>query len=583
MLEGPPGTGKTYVAQRIADTWEGVTGRELGADARGAAAITLHPSTSYEDFIEGLRPRTSTSTDQLDGDVEVQWEGDGHFFFDRQEETENENAGGFGVRDGFFLRACQRAVREPNRDHVVLLDEFNRANTPKVLGDLLTALERTKRGRWDTDANEWDLSEAQVISLPYSGRLFFVPSNVYVLATMNTSDRSVAPLDAALRRRFAFARIEPMPADDLLSELGTAAAKTLSEAVYTWDRLNREVLVPCLGADAALGHSYFFDLAEAVEEGSDVSASEAGGRVISALEEGEIGSLPIRRAFWITPSKTGGSGNQFDLSHTSTERPEWGMVHLFQGVEVEPDRSVEWDFDLMYDGTRYSGNKVAMPQGGKNPNGTWRAYLNGVSGSGKSLTPTARSEFGDAVWVLFEIEDRVFVIEPIDKKEVGILLDRGDTFSIKSGRQFGRLRVGTEVGDQVLDLWERELLPQVFEAVTSAGAEDLVVEGGRGGWLGSYADDLPEGAAGEAEATLDMFDRYLAGLGLKIEVTGLGLGRVPRVVRVDSVAPEEEDVSENEAEEVGAVSEPEEAAVAVVPPEASVPDPEPADGDADGV
>src|SRR5207247_595935 len=98
-------------------------------------------------------------------------------------------------------------------DFLVLLDEINRCNVPKVLGDLLMALEVTKRARWNTVTEQWE--DGAVVTLPYSSSLLFVPDNLYIVGTMNTSDRSVAPLDAALRRRFAFVRMEPIANDDL--------------------------------------------------------------------------------------------------------------------------------------------------------------------------------------------------------------------------------------------------------------------------------------------------------------------------------------------------------------------------------
>lgn len=150
-----------------------------------------------------------------------------------------------------------------------------------MLGDLLTTLERSKRAVWDPVAEEWDLRKAQVVSLPYSKRKLFVPDNVLVIATMNTTDRSVAPLDAALRRRFAFRRMWPMGwettgtapdaerAQDLPKEIwegargsGSAPAAFVS-AVSAWIELNT-ALQRDIGVDGMLGHSYLFDLARAL-------------------------------------------------------------------------------------------------------------------------------------------------------------------------------------------------------------------------------------------------------------------------------------------------------------------------------
>ena len=115
-------------------------------------------------------------------------------------------AGGFHLRDGFIRRVVDRAEKDPGRDYLILLDELNRSNVPKVLGDLILTMERTKRSKWNATSNQWEGGTS--VTLPYSQTTFRMPSNIYILATMNTSDRSIAPLDVALRRRFAFVRMD---------------------------------------------------------------------------------------------------------------------------------------------------------------------------------------------------------------------------------------------------------------------------------------------------------------------------------------------------------------------------------------
>jgi 5-methylcytosine-specific restriction endonuclease McrBC GTP-binding regulatory subunit McrB len=140
----------------------------------------MHPSSSYEDFMEGLRPKAEMGADAP--------------FFDEPAAT----GGDFVVDDGFFLRVCAHAVSNPDRDVLVLIDELNRCNVPSVLGDLLLTLEASRRATYRElsgtapTAQDWDTSV--LVRLPYSGRTFFVPENVYVVATTNTTDRSVAPL-----------------------------------------------------------------------------------------------------------------------------------------------------------------------------------------------------------------------------------------------------------------------------------------------------------------------------------------------------------------------------------------------------
>jgi AAA domain (dynein-related subfamily) len=220
ILEGVPGTGKTYSLSQIASTWTDVTGRELGGDGQGAYAITMHPSTSYEDFVEGLRY--------------------------------DEALGRFDQRDGFILRIVEQAQTNPELDFLVLLDEINRANVPKVLGDLLMTLERTKRAHHDATKGWID---GMGVTLPYSGDAFEMPDNIYVVGTMNTTDQSIAPLDSALRRRFAFIRLEPLGGDRLLELTGHGSALTV-DSVAQLTALNERVLRPLLGSDAMMGHSY---------------------------------------------------------------------------------------------------------------------------------------------------------------------------------------------------------------------------------------------------------------------------------------------------------------------------------------
>ena len=182
ILYGPPGTGKTYATTRrcveICDgkadrSDEDVRERYKALVKEGRVAfVTFHQSYGYEEFVEGLRPET----------------GEGAGF--RLKPT-----------DGMLKRIAERA-REYETPHVLVIDEINRANVSKVLGELVTLLEEDKREGAENEV---------AVTLPYSGDSFTLPANLHVLGTMNTADRSIALLDTALRRRFEFDELPPRP------------------------------------------------------------------------------------------------------------------------------------------------------------------------------------------------------------------------------------------------------------------------------------------------------------------------------------------------------------------------------------
>jgi 5-methylcytosine-specific restriction protein B len=228
VLYGPPGTGKTWHARRAAEElsaratfgrrWLDLSEAErdglLGkgdASAQRIWTCTFHPSYGYEEFVEGLRPEA-----RADGQLS------------------------FKVQPGLFRRVSARAEKTPGLPHYLIIDEFNRGDAARIFGELLTLIEVDKRGKGP-------------VVLPYSREPFVVPANVFLIATMNTADRSIALLDAALRRRFGFHELLPDPS---VLDGAHAGAVNLTALLRA---LNARILRH-LKRDARnlqVGHSYF--------------------------------------------------------------------------------------------------------------------------------------------------------------------------------------------------------------------------------------------------------------------------------------------------------------------------------------
>ena len=207
IFQGPPGTGKTFVARELAKFLAGSEDR--------VRVVQFHPSYAYEDFVQGFRP------------------------------TLQDGKAGFVLRDGPLLQMADQAWSELNERYFLVIDEINRGNLSKILGELYYLLEyRAADDKADDDEFE--------MQLQYSDEPFAMPPNLYIIGTMNTADRSIALVDLALRRRFHFVLFHP-DEEPIKGLLGRYLKEDMTWIAERVDAANEK-----LGnKDAAIGPSYF--------------------------------------------------------------------------------------------------------------------------------------------------------------------------------------------------------------------------------------------------------------------------------------------------------------------------------------
>ena len=233
ILQGAPGVGKTFVAKRLAYSMMGVK------DISRVELVQFHQSYSYEDFIEGYRP----------------------------------SGVGFELVKGAFYSFCKKAADDQENDYFFIIDEINRGNLSKIFGELFMLIENNKRG--------------DKLQLLYSHEMFCVPANVHIIGMMNTADRSLAMLDYALRRRFAFVELRPAFDSEGFRRHAAALDSAQFEAVVREVvALNKEIAEDeSLGDGFCIGHSYFC-----------IDPKEYTDAALASIVEYEL--IPMLKEYW---------------------------------------------------------------------------------------------------------------------------------------------------------------------------------------------------------------------------------------------------------------------------------------------
>ena len=236
IVQGAPGVGKTFLAKRLAYSIMGVK------DVDRVMMVQFHQSYSYEDFVEGYRPSKEH----------------------------------FELRKGSFYQFCKKAEDDDENDYFFIIDEINRGNLSKIFGELFMLIENDKRG------------EKNKIQLLYSDELFYIPKNVHIIGLMNTADRSLAMIDYALRRRFAFFDLKPgFSSNGFNTYKSDIDYPIFDKIINVMEELNIAIKDDeTLGEGFRIGHSYFCNLND--EEDLDEK--------LNYIVEYEI--IPLLKEYW---------------------------------------------------------------------------------------------------------------------------------------------------------------------------------------------------------------------------------------------------------------------------------------------